>query len=119
MMNEVVEHVVFAIGRAGDAAEVIGIGGEDGFGGFPDGLAVFVEGEFIEDEVAGETASGARICSEDFDASDEAIDGDAGFEVQALEGLVGAEVDLFEGAFGGMADFGAFGVEFDAVGAGI
>ena len=57
--GQAVEHVVASVGCAGDAAEVIGIGREDRFSGFPDGGGVFVEGEFVEDEVAGESAGGA------------------------------------------------------------
>ena len=52
-----------AIAGGSDAAEVIGVAGEDGFGGFPDGEAVFVEGELVQDEVAGEAAGGAAVRS--------------------------------------------------------
>ena len=34
---------------------------------------MFVEGEFIEDEIAGETPGGAGIGGEDFDASGVAV----------------------------------------------
>jgi hypothetical protein len=110
---------VFAVGGAGDAAEVVWIGGEDGFGGFPDGGGVFVEGEFVEDEVAAEAAGGAGVGSEDFDAAGLAVDGDASFGVEGFEAVVGGEVDLFEGAVEKVADFGAAAVEFDAIRAGV
>src|SRR4051794_37163889 len=75
--DEAVEHVVASVGSAGDAAEVIGVGAEDWFGGFPDGGAVFVKGELVEDEIAGKAAGGAWVGGEDFDAAGLAVDSDA------------------------------------------
>ena len=78
-----------------------------------------MEGEFVEDQIATETASGAWICGEDFDAAGLAVDGDASFEVHGLEAAIGGEVSLFEGVASKTRDVGAFAVEFDAVGFGI
>jgi len=100
--GELVEEVVFAVWGGGDAALVVWVGGEDGFGGFPDGVGVFVEGEFVEDEVAGEAAGGAWVGGEDFDSSGGRQDagdpsGDSGFGVEGFEFGVGGEVVLFDG----------------------
>ena len=91
-----------AVGGAGDAAEEIRVGGEDGFGGFPDGGAVFVKGEFVEDEIAGKSTSGAQVDGKDFDATDLTVDGDAGFADEAVEfDRIGQVVDLeWQEAFG-------------------
>ena len=110
---------MFAVGGAGDAAQKVFVGGENGFGGFPDGGGVFVVGEFVEDEVAREAASGAGVGGEDLDAAGLAVDGDACFGVEGFEAGVGREVELFEGLVEEVADFGAAAVEFDAVGAGV
>ena len=110
---------MFAIGCGCNAAEEVFVGGEDGLGSFPDGVRVVVEGEFVEDEVAGEAAGGARAGSEDEDAAGMAVEGDAGFCFEGFEACVGGEVGLFEGLVEEVADFGAFAVEFDAVEAGV
>ena len=73
-----------------------------GFGGFPDGVGVFVKGEFVEDEVAGEAAGGAWIGGENFDAAGRRQDaggpsGDAGFGVEGFEFGVGGEIELLVG----------------------
>ena len=108
-----------AVAGGGDAAEVVRVGGEDGFGGFPDGGGVFVEGEFVEDEVAGEAAGGAWVGGEDFDAAGLAVGADADFHAHVLEFEAAGEVLGFELGAVEVADFGAFGEEFGAVFAGV
>lgn len=117
--GELVKGVVFAVGGGSDAAEEIGMGSEGGFGGFPDGGGVFVEGKFVENEIAEEAAGGAGIGGANADAAALAIDADAGFGVEGFEAVVGGEIDLVEGALEEFADFGAAAVEFDAVLAGV
>lgn len=68
------------------------MGSEDGFGGFPDGFGVLVEGEFVEDKVAAEAAGGAWGGGEDDDATGLAVAGDAGFFVEGFKACVGREV---------------------------
>ena len=112
-----------AIAGAGDAAAVIGVAGEDGFGGFPDGVAVLVEGEFIEDEIAGEAAGGAGIGGEDLDAAGafEAIadEGDADFHAHVVVGEVGRLVTGLHEEAEAVTNVLAFEDEFGAVFAGV
>ena len=110
---------MFAVAGGGDAAEVVGVACQDGFDGFPDGGAVFMEGEFIQDEIAGEAAGGAGICGEDFDAAIEAMGADVEFEAHGfeMEG-VGFVHGFIPGAIE-LADLNAFGEKLGAVFAGI
>ena len=110
-----IEMIVLAVGSAGDAAEIVFVAGQDGAGFGPDGSAVLVKGEFIEDKIARETAGGERIGGENDDASSATVHGDAGFAFHVFETIIAAEIDLLEGAAHETADFSAFTVEFDAV----
>ena len=91
--REAIEHIVASVGSAGDAAEVIGMGGKDRFDGFPDGDAVFMESEFVEDQITGKATSGARTGGENFDAAGASVDGEARFEIHCCEVEVGREVE--------------------------
>ena len=97
-----VKHVLTAVAGAGDAAQKIFVAAENRLGGFPDGGVVLVKGEFVEDEVAAETAGGAGIRGEDFDAAFAAGDFDAD--------LGGEEVE-FDGARFGFEDSAVFGAD--------
>ena len=110
-----IKHIVLAVAGGGDAAAEIGIAGKDRFGGFPDGGAVFVEGEFVEDEVAGKTAGGAGIGGEDFDAADLAFALDADFHAHLLKGRVGRGFLHLEFLPENTADLGAFEQKLRAV----
>ena len=110
-----IELIVFAIGRAGDATKVIGLRGENRFGGAPDGGGILMEGKFVEDEIAGETAGGAGIGGENFDTTDFAGDANACFAVHGFVAFIGAEVLLLESQGELVADLGATKVEFDSV----
>ncbi len=64
-----VKHVVLAVSSGRNAAEEFRVGGKDRLGGFPDGVAVFVESEFVQDKIAGETARRARVGRQHLDAA--------------------------------------------------
>jgi hypothetical protein len=97
--GDAIEHIVTAIAGAGNAAKKIFVAAEDGFGGFPDRDVVLVKGEFVENEIAAEAASGARVGGEDFDAAFAAGDADADFGGEKVE---------FDGAGFGFEDGAVF-----------
>jgi hypothetical protein len=78
-----------------------------------DAGAVLVKGEFVEDQIAAETASGARVGGEDFDAAFAAGDADADFGGEQVE-FHGAGFGLEDGAVF-VADGLAFLGELSAV----
>lgn len=114
-----IELIELAVGGAGDATEKILVGLEDGMGSGPNGGAVLVESEFVEDEIAGETAGGQRIGGEDENAAGLALHDNARLVFHGLETVVRGEIDLFKSVAHEIADLGAFEVEFGAVEFGI
>ena len=78
-----------------------------------------MEGKFIEDEVAGETAGGAGIGGENLDAAGFVVAENADFQAHVVISEVGGLVLGLEFGVVEAADLGAFGDELGAVVAGV
>src|SRR5437763_766738 len=83
--SEAIEHVMAAVRGAGDAAEKVAVCAQNRLGSFPNRGAVFVESEFVEDQVAGEAAGSTGIGWKNFYSADLTIGFEADFVVHAIE----------------------------------